>query len=86
MAFFIGVTPIGSVSASMFQGLGKGFHSLGLTFIREILLVLVCSYLFAIGLNLGEIGVWIGISVGNIFGCLIAYVYTNYYIKKYLTT
>jgi putative MATE family efflux protein len=84
MAFVILFTPIGLVSATVFQGLGKGIHSLILTFIRELLLILICSYFFASCLGFNELGVWIGTVVGNAIGCIFAYVYNVVYLNRNL--
>jgi putative MATE family efflux protein len=83
IAFMIAFTPLGTVPGAIFQGLGKGIHSLIFIFVRELVLVIFFSSLFVL-LKQGEFGVWVGISVGNICGCIFAYIYTDYYIKKFL--
>ncbi|MDL2246801.1 MATE family efflux transporter [Methanobrevibacter sp. OttesenSCG-928-K11] len=74
--------PLGIVSTSVFQGLGKGLNSLIAVFIRALVLQVVFSYVFAISFGLGEIGVWLGIVVGNGLGGIIAYMWSKMYIKK----
>lgn len=74
--------PLGVISSSIFQGLGKGMNSLAIAFIRALILQIICSYIFAIVLNFGQTGVWIGIVLGNAIGALIAYIWSRYYIKK----
>ncbi|MDL2246803.1 MATE family efflux transporter [Methanobrevibacter sp. OttesenSCG-928-K11] len=74
--------PLGVVSSSVFQGLGKGLNSLMIAFIRALLLQIVFSYIFAVVLNLGQVGVWYGIVFGNAVGGIIAYIWSKSYIKK----
>jgi putative MATE family efflux protein len=85
MVFFILVTPIGSVMQSFFQGLGRGSDALIITFCRELLLIVIIAHILTSYLHLGENGVWLAIVVGNVFGCLFSYIYSNYYISKHLT-
>ena len=82
MCLFYLFVPIGVVSSSMFQGFGKGIHSLALAAIRELLLIVVVSYILAIIFGFGKEGVWWGIVIGNIIGSLIAYGWSKIYIKK----
>jgi putative MATE family efflux protein len=84
VCFFILFFPIGSVIASMFQGLGRGFDSLILTFIRELVLIVIFAYIFSIILKMGENGVWIGLVVGTILGALISFIYSQIFMKKFL--
>jgi Na+-driven multidrug efflux pump len=74
--------PLGAISTNTFQGLGKGIHSLFLTFIREILLILVFLQLFVYVFNFGILGVWAAITMGKSLGASISYFYTNYYLNK----
>lgn len=74
--------PLGVVSSSIFQGLGKGLNSLIIAFIRALILQIVFSYVFAIVLNLGQTGVWYGIVLGNAIGAIIAYIWSKIYISK----
>ncbi len=76
--------PLGVISTSVFQGLGKGLYSLAIAFIRALILQIVFGYIFAITLNLGQTGVWIGIVFGNAIGGLVAYTWSKFYISKRL--
>ncbi|WP_409201091.1 MATE family efflux transporter [Methanobrevibacter sp. DSM 116169] len=74
--------PLGVISTSTFQGLGKGMNSLIVAFIRAVLLQIIFSYIFAVILNLGQTGVWYGIIFGNAAGAIIAYIWSKHYIKS----
>lgn len=74
--------PIGVISTSIFQGLGKGINSLIIAFIRALLLQVLFSYIFAVVLNLGQNGVWYGIVLGNAIGAIIAYIWSKHFIKN----
>lgn len=81
-AWFFIVFPGGIISTYVFQGLGKGTHSLIFTVIREAICATVFAVLFGIVLNWGINGVWFGILVGYTVGGLIVIVYANNYLGK----
>lgn len=74
--------PIGMVSTYLFQGFSKGVTSLILTIIREVVCVTIFSYIFAIILNMGLNGVWLGNLVGYTIGAFIAYGYAGIFLKR----
>lgn len=82
MILFIYAVCLGMVSAMLFQGVGKGFTSLTLTFLRALLLEVVFSYLFAIIFGWGEQGVYWGVVVGGTIGGLISFTWANIYMKR----
>ncbi len=81
MCLFFIIVPLGITASSIFQAMGKGITSLILTIIREVVFISVFAYLFAFTLGFGSSGVWWGIVVGGAFGCAIAYIWANRYIK-----
>lgn len=81
-AWFFIVFPGGVISTYVFQGLGKGTHSLIFTVIRELIFAIFFSILYGIVLGWGINGVWFGILVGYTIGGLIAIVYANSYLKN----
>ena len=81
-AWFFIVFPGGVISTYVFQGLGKGTHSLIFTIIREAICATVFAVLFGIILGWGINGVWFGILIGYTIGGLIAIVYANNYLGK----
>ena len=81
-AWFFIVFPGGVISTYVFQGLGKGTHSLIFTIIREAICATFFAVLFGIILRGGINGVWFGILVGYTIGGLIAIIYANGYLKN----
>jgi len=81
-AWFFIVFPGGIISTYVFQGLGKGTHSLIFTIIREAICATFFAVLFGIILRGGINGVWFGILVGYTIGGLIAIIYANGYLKN----
>ncbi len=75
-------TALGSLGSMLFQGMGKGFTALGLTFIRNFLLQVLFSILFGIVLGLSSNGVYLGVMTGCVCGGIISYLYANRYVKK----
>jgi len=82
MSLFYIFVPVGAISSSIFQGVGRGIDSFMLTAIRELPLIVVFSYVLAIPMGMGQYGVWWGIVIGNVVGCIIAYIWSKIYIRK----
>ena len=82
MCFFYPFVPLGLLSSSVFQGVGKGPTSLFLTFMRSLVFAAVFAYLFAIPMGMGEQGVWWGIVAGEVAGGLLAFVWARLYVSK----
>ena len=70
------------LSSTMFQGVGKGFNALLLTFLRALVFMSIFSILFAIVFDKGIVGLWYGFVVGNIIGATIAFLWASHFIKK----
>jgi putative MATE family efflux protein len=82
MFLFYLTVPLGITASSVFQAMGKGFTSLALTLIREVLFVSFFAYLFAFTLGFGSPGVWWGIVVGGGLGCAVAYIWATIYVRR----
>ena len=82
MIIFIYGVCLGMVSAMLFQGVGKGFTSLTLTFIRALLLEVVVAYILGILLGMGEQGVYLGVVSGGLLGGIISFLYSRFYISR----
>lgn len=82
VAIFCIALPLGILSSSTFQGLGKGFISLFLTVQRALVFELIFMYIFAFILNMGTVGVWWGLSIGGLVGYLVCYIVTKLYLRE----
>lgn len=74
--------PMGIMSSSVFQGVGKGPTSLFLTIMRSLVFAAVLAFVFAILLGWGEKGVWWGMVVGEIAGGLLAFAWARIYLAR----
>ena len=68
---FVPFTPLGMLTSSMFQGIGKGENALVVTVLRTLIFQLGFAYFLGIDLKMGLTGVWMGIVLGNILASLI---------------
>lgn len=82
MIIFIYAVCLGIFSAMMFQGVGKGFTSLVLTFIRALLLEVVFSYIFGVVMGMGEQGIYYGVVTGGFIGGLISFLWAKFYMGR----
>ncbi|TKJ48015.1 MATE family efflux transporter [Candidatus Aerophobetes bacterium Ae_b3a] len=81
MCFFYPATAFGMFSSSMFQGVGKGINALIATIVRTVLLTLLFTALFTFILDMGLMGVWFGIVMGNTIGAVLAFLWAKSYIR-----
>jgi putative MATE family efflux protein len=79
--FYPFVSP-GIMSASLFQGTGKGVTSLLINMLRDMILMTLLSFLLGIVLGLGEQGIWWGIVLGNILGSIVGYLWARLYVSR----
>jgi putative MATE family efflux protein len=79
--FYPFVSP-GIMSASFFQGAGKGLTSLFLNLLRDVILVTMMAFVLGMVLGFGEHGIWWGIVFGNISGSLLSYLWARLYINR----
>lgn len=82
MCLFFIFLPLGIMSSSLFQGVGKGTTSLILTVLREVVFVSITAYILSILLGWGENGVWWGIVIGGFLGCIVAHAAARIYIRR----
>lgn len=76
------LTGAGMASTYFYQGIGKGVISLAFTILREVIFAVVLTYFFGIFLNLGLIGIWIGLASGRSIASVINYIFARYTIKN----
>jgi len=79
--FYPFVSP-GIMSASLFQGAGKGLTSLLLNMLRDVVLITMMAFVLGMVLGLGERGIWWGIVFGNIMGGGISHLWARMYISR----
>ncbi|RAP51692.1 MAG: MATE family efflux transporter [Methanosphaera sp. rholeuAM270] len=72
----------GAPSTFLFQGVGKGMTALLQTLLRNVVFSIICTYVFALVLGLGEHGVWYGILVGQIIASFVTTIWANEYVKR----
>ena len=83
LCFFILFMPVGSIAGSLFQSMGKGTISLGLTFFRAIVLEILFVIIFAFVFDLADIGIYMGLVCGITVGSFISYGFILYCLKKH---
>lgn len=72
----------GVPSTYVFQGLGEGITAMFQTIMRETGFTLFFAYLFAIVLNYGVWGAWMGIVLGEVVSNNLTMVWADWKIKK----
>lgn len=82
ISLYILTLPVGVIASSTFQGLGKGFSALTITFVRQIFGTVTVAYVLGIMLNFGEHGVWWGTVIGGGLGCLLGGLWVKLYIRS----
>jgi Na+-driven multidrug efflux pump len=73
---------MGMSSSFFYQGIGKGTISLVWTIIREVIFTVGFTYLLGIVLNMGLLGIWIGLAVGRVLASILNFIYARYTIGK----
>lgn len=82
ISLYVLTLPLGVIASSTFQGLGKGFSALTITFVRQIFGTVTVAYLLGIILNFGEVGVWWGTVLGGGLGCILGSLWVKLYIRS----
>ncbi len=82
LIWFLPFVPMGMLTSSMFQGIGKGENSLVLTIMRTLVFQLIFGWLLGIKLGYGLPGICWGVVVGNITASLIAVSWGQIMMKK----
>ena len=82
LVWFLPTVPLGMLTSSMFQGIGKGENSLAMTILRTLIFQLLFAYILGIIYNYGLTGVCWGVVVGTITASLIGILWGQWEIKK----
>lgn len=81
MTIFYPAVAFGMLSASLFQGAGKGTSALIATLLRSLILTPVFALLFAYTLGWGLLGVWWGLVMGTVIGSLVTFTWAQVYLR-----
>jgi len=80
ICIFYPTVSLGLLSSSLFQGVGKGINALAATILRALIFVPLFALVFAVVLDMGIIGVWWGMVVGNMLGALVIFLWARLYL------
>ncbi len=83
-SIFYPTVPLGMLTSAMFRGIGKGTNSLVVTILRTLVLQLPLTYLLGIILEMGLIGVWLGIVIGNLLAVVVTFSWGQYTVNTIL--
>ena len=73
LVWFLPTVPLGMLTSSMFQGIGRGENALAVTILRTIIMQIFFSYFLGIFFKFGIVGVWWGIVLGNVTASIITF-------------
>jgi putative MATE family efflux protein len=77
---FYPAVAFGMFSSSMFQGTGRGINALLVTILRTLILGPPLAWTFAVILDMGLVGIWWGMVLGNTLGAIVAFSWARIYI------
>jgi putative MATE family efflux protein len=86
MTVFYPAVAFGMLSASFFQGAGKGTSALIATILRSLIMTPLFASFFAFGFGWGLLGIWWGLVVGTVIGSMITFVWAQTYLKCLMST
>ena len=86
MCLFYTIASLGFFSSSFFQGAGKGMSAMIATLLRTIVFTPLFAALLAFTFNMGQVGAWWGMVIGNGLGSLIMYLWAGYYLRALIRT
>ncbi|WP_456478751.1 MATE family efflux transporter [Geoglobus ahangari] len=79
---FLVFAPLGILTVSLFQGIGRGENAFAITVLRTIVFQLSFAYIFAFLLGLGFDGIVYGVVLGNILASSVAFLWGRSVIGK----
>lgn len=75
-------TGAGITSSFFYQGLGKGVISLFFSILKELVFIVPFIYILGVVMNLGLLGVWIGMASGRSLACILNFIFARFEIRK----
>ncbi len=79
---FLVFAPLGIMTVSLFQGIGRGENGFAITVLRTLIFQLSFAYLLAFHFSLGFDGIIYGVVLGNILASIIAFAWGTHVIRK----
>lgn len=79
LSAYVVFSSLSIISGFIFQSFGKGSYSLAFTFLKQIVLTLICIFLF---IGLKDMGVYYGINLANILGGIIEITVLYFYVSR----
>lgn len=77
---------VGMISSAMFQGAGQGLIALAITLVRTLVFTIPLAWFFGVFLEIGILGVWVGIAVAAVSFAPVALGSAIWYIRQHLMT
>jgi putative MATE family efflux protein len=81
MTVFYPAVAFGMLSASLFQGAGKGTSAFIATLLRSLVLTPFFAVLFAYEFDWGLSGVWWGLVAGTVIGSMLTFLWAQLYLR-----
>lgn len=81
MTVFYPAVVFGMLSASLFQGAGKGTSAFIATLLRSLVLTPFFAVLFAYEFDWGLSGVWWGLVAGTVIGSMLTFLWAQVYLR-----
>ena len=70
---------LGMFSSAVFQGAGKGTSALAATILRTLILTSLFAFILSNTLDMGLMGIWVGIALANTIGSIIVFAWVRKY-------
>lgn len=75
-------TGAGMTSSFFYQGIGKGSISLFFSILKELIFIVPFIYILGVMMNMGLLGIWIGMAGGRSLACILNFIFARFEIKK----
>ncbi|MCD6467889.1 MAG: MATE family efflux transporter [Thermoplasmata archaeon] len=82
LVIFLPFTPFGMMTSAMFQGVGFGGRALVVSFLRTIVMQVGFAYFMAFYTNMGLVGVWVGMVLGNVIASFLGFLWGTVTVKR----